>query len=233
MAKALKYIMRRMYDGYKVYVHNFSYFDSVFMIDVLSTLGEVKLLMRDNKILKLTFKYKTTESGKRLCTLHFYDSMLILPNSLDSLSKSFNVETKKARFPLKFLNNRDFSINYAGPVPAYDYFYNAHTKDFTIEDYNKYCALYPKKWHLKRELLEYCNIDTKALYQILVKFRLATYKSFTIDIAKSPTTSSLAFAIYRSFSMPPSRIPKILGKLHYILKNSFYGGITETYTSRG
>ena len=233
MAKGLRYIMKRRYDGYKIYIHNFSYFDAIFMIDVLSTLGEVKPLMRDNNMLKLTFKYYTGEDKKRACTLHFYDSMLILPNSLDSLSKSFKVDTRKAHFPLKFLNNSNFSINYVGPVPGYDYFYKAHTKDFTIEDYNKYCNSYPKKWNLKKELIKYCNIDTIALYQVVLKFRLETYKSFEVDITKCPTTSSLAFAIYRSFSMPKDKIPKILGTLHHTLKRSFYGGITETYTSRG
>ena len=127
MIKGLKYIMRRCYDGYKIYIHNFSYFDRFFMLDVLSKLGKVKLLMRENKMLKLTLSFKTGEENKRVCTLQFLDSCLILPDSLKSLCKSFNVKTKKGYFPLKFLNKADFSINYAGPVPEYDYFYKAYT----------------------------------------------------------------------------------------------------------
>lgn len=144
MTKGLKHIMLRKYDGYKIYIHNFSHFDANFMLDVLSTLGEVKLLMRENKILKLTLKFKTGDNN-RVCSLNFYDSMLILPNSLDALSKCFNVDMKKSHFPLKFLNTENFSNDYKGPVPEYEYFYKAYTKDFTLDDYNKYCDMYPKK----------------------------------------------------------------------------------------
>ena len=45
MEKALKSIMTRKYRNKKIYVHNFSYFwrsPAIFMINVLSKLGEVK-----------------------------------------------------------------------------------------------------------------------------------------------------------------------------------------------
>lgn len=84
-----------------------------------------------------------------------------------------------------------------------------------------------------KELIKYCNIDTQALYQVITKFRLDIYNSFEVDITKCPTLSSLAFAIYRSHSMPHEKIPKILGSMHHTLKSTFYGGITETYLSRG
>jgi hypothetical protein len=35
MMKGIKTIMIRKYDYYKIYVHNFSYFDAIFMIDIL------------------------------------------------------------------------------------------------------------------------------------------------------------------------------------------------------
>jgi hypothetical protein len=56
---------------------------------------------------------------------------------------------------------------------------------------------------------------------------------FQIDITKYPTLSSVAFAIYRSNFMPNNKIPKILSKLHYTIKESYYGGITDVYRPLG
>src|SRR6266852_3674575 len=88
MMKGIKTIMIRKYDYYKIYVHNFSYFDAIFMIDILSKLGTVKPLMRDNKILKLNFMFdtvneKTNQKNNRKCRLIFYDSYLLLQASLN------------------------------------------------------------------------------------------------------------------------------------------------------
>ena len=234
MAEAFKSIMKRKYDGYRIYIHNFSYFDSMFMVDVLSTLGKVTPLMRDSKILKLTFNFSCGHSDKRRCNLYFYDSMLILPNSLESLSVSFNIETPKIRYPLKFLNKDSFSLNYVGAVPEYKYFYKAFTKDFTMEDYKNYCNTFKSnKWNLKKELIKYCEIDTIALHQVITKFRMKIYNLFEVDITKYPTISSLTFGIYRTVFMKEYRIPRILSKLHYIIKESYYGGITENYKGLG
>ena len=49
--------MKRKYDYYKIYVHNFSYFDAIFILDCLTMLGDVKPVIRDNKILKLSLSY--------------------------------------------------------------------------------------------------------------------------------------------------------------------------------
>lgn len=43
----------------KNYVHNFSYFDAIFMMDVLSKLGTVKPLIRDNRFIQLDFSFFT------------------------------------------------------------------------------------------------------------------------------------------------------------------------------
>lgn len=233
MIAGLKVIMKRKYDTYKIYVHNFSYFDGIFMIDVLSMLGEVKPFMRDNQILKLVFKFKTDKG--RYCTLYFYDSMLLFHDSLDNLSKSFSIKNKKMYFPLMFLNKADFSIKYKGPVPEYKYFPKAFTNGFSIYDYKKYCEIYKtKEWKLCEELIKYCEGDTIALYQILIKFQTEIYKIFLIDITKYPTLASITFAIYRSnFLNSNYLIPNILSKIHFSIKQSYYGGVTEAYKGFG
>jgi hypothetical protein len=147
MEKALKTIMKRVHHYKKIYVHNFSYFDAIFMSDVLSKLGTVKPLIRDNRFIKLSFSFfnrddKTGILNKKPTTLIFYDSYLLLPFSLDNLSKSFDIKNKKSVFPFGFVNKKDFSFEYTGNIPEYKYFPKAFTDDFTLSDYNKYCEAY-------------------------------------------------------------------------------------------
>jgi hypothetical protein len=239
MENAFKTLMKRVYRYKKIYVHNFSYFDSIFMIDILSKLGTIKPMIRDNRIIQLNFSFfnkneKTGKNSKRANTIIFYDSYLLLPASLDSLSKSFNIKNKKSIFPFNFVNEKDFSFDYIGNVPEYKYFPNAFTEKFTLSDYNTYCEPYNnKKWKFVKELSYYCEIDTIALHQILVTFAKEIFILFSIDVTKYPTLPSVAFAIYRSNFMPKNKIPMILSKLHYILKESYYGGITDIYKPLG
>lgn len=67
------------------------------MIHSLSSLGDIKLIRRKNRIIKLTLSFKAKSSTY---TLFFMDSLLLLPDSLDNLSKSFNVDSPKSHFPL-------------------------------------------------------------------------------------------------------------------------------------
>jgi len=133
--------MKRKYNDYKIYVHNLSHFDSVFMLDVLSRLGDVKPLYRD-KFFEIIFKFKVNDKNKIEYTLTFYDSKLILPASLRELSKSFAVETKKDFFPYGFVNDESiFSIDYKGSVPEYKYFLDTVSK----KEYKEYCERYKGK----------------------------------------------------------------------------------------
>lgn len=226
-------IMKRKYDGYKVYTHNFSYFDSMFIIDVLSRLGDVKPFMRDSKIMKLTFKFSIPNS-KRKHTLYFMDSLLMLPNSLDKLSKSFNIDNKKSIFPHLLLEDPNISLNYRGKCPDYYYFPKADTGEFKYLDYLIYASkFFNKEWVLKDELIKYCENDTIALYQILKKFQEIIYKKFWVDFTKYPTIPSLTFAIFRSNFMKKNIIPIIKSKLHKIIKLSYFGGLTDVFKPFG
>jgi hypothetical protein len=109
-------------------------------------MGRIKLLKRDNAILKLTFKYKLNEKGPEY-TLTFYDSLLILNDSLRKLSKSFNVDNKKDYFPYGFLNNEELNLNYKGNVPDIKYFLNSFGKDSSeaSKEYKVYSQKYLNK----------------------------------------------------------------------------------------
>ena len=104
--------------------------------------------------------------------LIFRDSLLLLPSSLRSLCKSFNVKTQKSIFPFG-LND----INYKGKVPNIDLFSN-----LSKDDYNKYKLSYSgKAWDFKEEAIKYCKIDCISLYQIIRKFNYLVFNKFNLN----------------------------------------------------
>jgi len=126
LKNAVKSFMNRKYDKYRIYFHNFSYFDGVFMLRVLSQISDkISIKQRDGRIISISFKYLV---GKTYYTLFFHDSLLILPQSLDKLAKNFEVENK-ARFPILFLNNPSINLDYKGLVPELKYFIKTSEKE--------------------------------------------------------------------------------------------------------
>lgn len=223
----------RKYDNYKVYVHNFSKFDSVFLIDLLSSIVRMgNIIQRKGKFIKFPLYY-TPKKGKSKKEYHitFFDSINILPMSLKNLCKGFNVKNKKLIFPVLFKNHNSVKsiLQYEGEVPELEYF-----KNVTESEYKEYLNKYSnKKWIYSEELIKYCEVDTLSLYEVIYKFSENIYKLFEINIMKNPTLSSIAFTAYRTKFMKRNWIPKITGKLYYALKQSFYGGITEVYRIKG
>lgn len=57
MCEALRFIMKSKNSKKKIYIHNLSYFDGIFILNSLSKLGTVKPLMRDGKIFNLEFRF--------------------------------------------------------------------------------------------------------------------------------------------------------------------------------
>ena len=95
----IKSLMQRKYNGYKVYLHNFSNFDGIFLFNILTELSnDIKPIINDGNFINIIFKYN---NGKY--KLYFRDSFLMLPSSLRKLAKSFYVE-EKSIFPYRFVN---------------------------------------------------------------------------------------------------------------------------------
>jgi len=113
---AITSLLRNKYNHYVVYAHNFSGFDGIFLLKVLTELGIIDPKMRDGKIFNITLKYKINENKDGL--LYFRDSLLLLPNSLRDLAESFDVESK-SYFPYEFVNDPNVDLNYVGPIPNY------------------------------------------------------------------------------------------------------------------
>jgi DNA polymerase type B, organellar and viral len=64
---------------------------------------------------------KEGTSTNSLYKLTFHDSYLLLPSSLNKLSKAFKVYSPKDIFPHKFVSN--LNLTYTGSVPEYKNIY--------------------------------------------------------------------------------------------------------------
>ena len=209
---AIKDLMIKKYDNYKVYIHNLSRFDGIFLLKILANLGECNPIIHDDKIISISFKYKDYD-------ITFKDSQQMLNVSLRSLGKSFGVDVLKGYFPYDFVNKDN--LDYIGIIPDFKYFVNiSHDEYDGITSYN---------WNLKNEAIKYCENDCISLYQIILKFNELIFEQFKINIHKYPTLSSLAFAIYRSSFMENDLIPQLSGQIEKDIRQSYTGGAVDMY----
>ena len=135
MNTALGALFVKKYHNYKVYVHNLSLFDGVFILKTLTQIEglSIKPVIRSDKIIQLNCRLNGINIAIR-------DSLLMLPASLTSLCKSFNVEISKEIFPYYFAT--EDRLDYSGTVPSYKYF----NKDkVTKEEYQKYASEFTRK----------------------------------------------------------------------------------------
>lgn len=254
LKESIKYLLHRKYNGYRVYIHNFSNFDSIFLQRIMINFNSCNvknIIKRNGKIINLTLEYNLT--GKRKYSIYFRDSLLMLPSSLKKLGDSFNVDIKKTIYPYKFVNQK-VNLSYIGDVPAFEYFNTIDIKELSdtfngdknkydkykisvnkidINDYNEYCKPFKGNWSLRDETIKYCENDVLSLYSIIKEFQKTIFKLFQADINNYPTLSSLAFAIYRMNYIKNFKIPMIGGELYANLRNSYTGGSVDIYKPIG
>lgn len=221
MLKEALYSLAATHDGSIVYLHNFSNFDAVFLIRVLSELNhrtKIKPVIRDGRIIDLKVNLS---KGK----LQFRDSYQLISASLNSLAKNFNVENKGI-FPYNFVNNPDIHLRYWGRIPEFKYF-----SGITLEQYDEYCSNRPLNiWDLERETKLYCELDCKVLYKVINIFSKQIFDLFSLDIHRFPTLASLAMGIYRSnFLKDDFKIPLIDGAVYNDIKQGYTGGMVDVY----
>jgi hypothetical protein len=213
--KAFQSIFIKKYSSYVIYAHNFSSFDGIFILKLLSSHYNIIPLIKDGKIIQITVNF-------REFTFTFRDSYLILPSSLRKLAKSFSV-SEKSYFPYEFVNN--INLNYIGPIPDFKYWVN-----ITLEEFN---SIKTNIWNLKSETIKYCEQDCITLYEILVKFNELIFQNWSINIHKYPTLPSLTFGIFRSNFLEMYTIPKIGGTMFNDIRESYTGGHTDIYHGFG
>lgn len=217
-------LLKRKYNGYKIYVHNLSNFDGIFLLRILSNMPSFNLtpIMKDGKLINLNLSRRINSKKYQI---DFRDSLLMLPLSLRKLCKAFNVDlaSSKTIFPYDFVNLSDVSLNYDGIVPDFEYFSAVSKSDY--DNYkNKYIT-----WNLKKETIKYCELDCISLYKVLETFNELIYSKFKLNIHKFPTLPSLAFAIYKTHYMKEKLIPRIGGEIYNFIRSGYTGGHTDMY----
>lgn len=188
---AISSLLKRKHTGYKVYVHNLSNFDGIFILKVLSSLEDISIkpIIKDGKFIEVKIMFNKYN-------IKFRDSFLMLPASLSKLSKQFNIDNK-GLFPYNFVNdkyNNNINLDYIGNVPEYKYFNN-----ITVNQYLDYKFEYNYSlWNLKNETINYCLQDCISLYQVIHNFNNLIFEKFNLNIHNFPTLPSLTFGIYRA-----------------------------------
>jgi hypothetical protein len=223
ISAAFKSLCIRKYSGYRVYFHNLSKFDSIFLLKHLITLYKVKPVKRDGALIELKINF-----GKG--TLFIHDSLLLLPSSLAKLAKSFKVEDK-GFFPYRFINNKDIPLNYDGNIPSFEFY-----DKLNLSTYNEYISNFltnNSSWNLEKEIIKYCELDVKVLYEVIEKFSIEIFNLYRVDVLKYPTLPSLAFSIFRTRFMSKENIPIILGEIYNDLYNGYTGGAVDVYKPKG
>lgn len=172
-------------------------------------------MIKDNKIINLKI-FNTNNEG---IDLNFKDSNLLLLNSLSKLCKDFKVETAKEIETILIDNE---TLNECER-------YFTQTTEHYNKEINKVHSF--KDW--KNKIIQYCSIDSIALYEILIKFKDLIYNLFQLNIEDYPTTPSLAFAIFRKNFIKENSIPILLGKMFLNIKNSYTGGATDMFIPYG
>ena len=218
---AISFIMKRKYHGYKIYVHNLSNFDGIFILKILASIPDsnLKPIIKDGKMIELKLSFSKYN-------ISFRDSFLMLPSSLKNLAIQFKVENKGI-FPYSFVN--DVDLNYIGNVPEFKHFNN-----ITIDEYNNYLNSFKNiQWNLKDETIKYCLQDCKTLYQIIAKFNNLIFDKYSLNIHNFPTLPSLAFGIYRAKYLNDHKIPLITGQIFKDIREGYSGGATDVYKPFG
>ena len=216
---ALKSILIRKYNGYKVYIHNMAKFDIIFILKYLLKIAYCEPIIHNDKMLSLKAKFGKNNNYQ----IEFKDSYLILLSSLDKLSKYFKIDSPKTIFPFLFVNINN--LDYEGIVPNLEMFGGK----ISHNDFTKYKNSFKVKWNLKNEATKYCINDCVALYQIIIKFNSMIFQLFSINIHQYLTLPSLAFAIYRSNFMENENIPQLFNKIADDIRKGYTGGAVDMY----
>ena len=247
--KCFDYMLQPKYDKYIFYCHNFSGYDSIFILKILKEANIKKgyeyynltPLYRDGDMLKLDIKIKRELSNKKQANIgarkepgfikiSIIDSYALLNTSLYELSRSFDLDVTKSYFPHTFV--RKETLNYKGNTPSLNYWVNEADNSNSISS-KEYKQLYSNNWNLKNECIKYLDRDLSSLLAIMDTFNKSIFEQYDIQMTECLTISKLALSIYLKDYLDKSRIPVIRSNMFNDIKNAYFGGITEVYKPYG
>lgn len=229
---AIESILIPKLNGYRVYCHNLSKSDSLFLLPVLLKLGEVSVVENDSGIIKLTLKAIRPHSKNKagIHSLNFLDSSQQLPGSLEELGISFNVPVIRHKFPHLFASKEN--LNYRGSLPELKYWNGINEFEYNALRFKK--PYDEMTWDFKVESIRYCKSGLISLYDILKSKFDYIFLKYGVNILKSTTLSGLAMKIYRSnFMESHFRIPLLNGRTESDIRKAYYGGIVNITKTKG
>nr|YP_009493135.1 DNA-directed DNA polymerase [Ganoderma leucocontextum]AWJ63930.1 DNA-directed DNA polymerase [Ganoderma leucocontextum] len=213
--------MLRKYHGHVVYLHNFSRFDGIFLLRVISDLSDkVEPIKRKGDLINVHLFFSEY-------SIHFRDSNLLLHSSLGSLAEAFHVD-EKGIFPYKFIN--EVPLDYEGPVPDKTYF-DGKVSTSTYSAYkNRFKDL---NWNLRNETELYCINDSYLLWHIFKAFNKEIFDQFRLNINKFLTLSSLSMGILKSNFLKDETICILDGSIFKYIRSGYRGGYVEVFKPYG
>jgi hypothetical protein len=190
---------------------------------------EFEPMVNNGEVMCLTI---SNSKGKTQLTIK--DSIRLLPGALGKLARDWKVETQKEHFPhYFFLNDIMTTLNYIGPIPAYEYFEPKRTSQ---KDYEEMVKLFEGRgWSFLEVSRQYILGDCKALFQIMIAFFEAITYKFPIDPLSIVSAPSAAFKIWRTIQLPKlnEELLKVYDFSHTEigtkLRESYLGGIVDVY----
>ena len=229
---AISYLIKSSNHLAKIYLHNLSNFDGMFLMSILTSIPKIKLdpIMKDGIIYNLKLQWKSDKPNKngKYATyyIEFRDSLLMLPLSLRKLAKFFGVEGKLS-FPFAFVNDLSVPLLYEGITPDLKYYVDLDKAEY--DDMIKQNPI----WNLKKETIKYCGQDCISLHQVMSKFAQLIYDKWQLNIHKIHTLPSLSMRVWNTHFIDHSEIPIITGITHDNIRVGYTGGHTDMYKPLG
>jgi hypothetical protein len=220
--------------GCTVYFHNWSGYDSILSLGALLSLHDSGLkflpVVRDGRIISL--EVSQVLKGKNTRLLIIKDSFKLLPSALAKLAKDFKVGQQKKHFPHYFNPLEQIgSMDYVGPIPAYEFF---EPKRTTLEDWEKMAAHYGDTWSFMEVARDYLHSDCVCLHQVLVAFFKELNTQFSLNPIQNLSIPGVAFKAWKQHQLPLLHSDKLqvydLSKsLDSIFRGAYHGGIVDVY----
>lgn len=237
------------YDQHIYYCHNFSGYDSVFILKILKQANidkgfeyyNLKPIYRDSKMLKLDIKIRKSLTDRKqsrvgarkepgFIKISLVDSYALLNENLYELSRSFDLKVTKGHFPHSFV--RKDTLNYIGNTPSIGYWLNKVDRNNNISK-KEYKELYSNNWNLKDECIKYLIMDLKSLLDIMDTFNKYVFRLYDLQMTESFTISRLALNIFLKYYLKESSLPVVKSNMYKDIKQSYFGGVTEVYKPYG
>ena len=161
LQKFILFFIRRAFTNQVFVAHNSSNFDSILLIEGLTSEDITpSVLSKGNKLLCISINE---------FNIQFIDSIRYIKASLAKCCKVFKLSEKKGTFPLK-ANHRDY-YNKNGIVPQFHLFINENDSQNVIEEKKQwYQNRKQSLWNFKKEIAAYCTDDSLILCKIGIKF---------------------------------------------------------------